>query len=128
MTDNVAEPTFVAASPGWDVLTYTGRGTYEATPVVAWACLRSDEFVRAFPVTAALAWSLNDDRVVCAPDGRVIDGDAEWPTIAEWLGSSSGRTAVSKTADAGSNPAPQRHPSVLALDAFRGKFQRGESG
>lgn len=121
---DTAEPTFVAAAPGWDVLTRTPDG-HDSTPVIAWACLRSEEFVRAFPVTAALAWSLNDDRIVSAPDGRVIDGEAEWATIAEWLGSSSGRAAVSKTADAGSIPAPQRQPQVLALDTFRNRF-RGE--
>jgi hypothetical protein len=115
--DDVAEPTFVAALPGWDVLTRTGHDTYDATPVVAWACLRSDEFVRAFPVTAALAWSLNDDRAVCAPDGRVIDGEAEWPTIDAWLAPATNQETFAHRTPSG---------PVLALDAFRGKFQRGE--
>lgn len=118
MSDNVAEPTFVAAAPGWDVLTRSlVAGFYESTPVVAWACLRSDEFVRAFPVTAALAWSLNEDRVVCTPDGRVIEGDKEWATIEAWLGDTPRITAgASLTGGA----------AILALDAFRGKFMRGE--
>lgn len=113
MTENM--PSFVAAAPGWDALTRTADG-YDATPVIAWAFVCSgDESICVLPVTAA---QRRGERVVCAPDGRVIDGDREWDTITAWLGDT-------PTAGLGTRLALAQD-KALALDTFRGKFQKGD--
>ena len=78
---------FVMALPGWEVLYYFRGGRFETAPVVAWGVTAQEGvFVRATPVTTDLAWSYDDERTICTPDGDVTCGDLErWDSIWSWL-------------------------------------------
>ena len=71
------EVSFVLAFPGWEILYYFRGGRFETAPVVAWAIHEVDGgFARAVPVTSDIAWSIDDDRALCTPDGDVTCGEA----------------------------------------------------
>lgn len=116
-TDQVS---FLPAAPGFEVLTFQADKTYRTSPVIAWAIMstESEGFVRAFPVTCTDAWSLNDDRTVCLPNGEVVCDDRTWATIGEWL-------AEMKSNDGKPMALPGAR-TVLALDSFRDKFRGGQ--
>ena len=121
------EVSFVIAFPGWEVLYYFKGGRFESAPIVAWAIHAVEgSFARAVPVTTDMAWSLEDDRPICTPDGDVTLGELErWPTVAIWLDDMQRR----ESEDPQSLP-PERPPTeregqgnTLVLDIFRRKFQ-----
>jgi hypothetical protein len=126
------EITFIAALPGWDVLYYSKatatRGPeWSSTPVIAWGIYEEDSFVRAQPVTADCAWSYDDARTICGPNGEVICGDLEhWDNIGHWFDEMKRRevTAPSTLPE----PAPEEQGmtnphNILALDKFRDRFR-----
>jgi hypothetical protein len=125
------EVTFVTAMPGWEVLYYFKGGRFETSPVIAWGVHAVEgTFVRAAPVTADLAWALDDDRTLCTPDGDVTCGELEkWPTVWAWLEDMQRR----ETEEPGALP-PERPPArvpsdgnaPIVLDNFRRKFQKQE--
>jgi len=129
MTDEVA---FVMALPGWDVLYYFKGGRFETAPIVAWGIIAQEGiFVRAFPVTTDLAWSIEDSRPISTPDGDVTCGDLErWETVQIWLDEMIRRETENPNAFPSERPSPQTmagpKPKILALDNFRHKFQQGE--
>jgi hypothetical protein len=116
-----ADVDFVPAAAGWDVLYYGGDGTYEQTPIVAWAVLRDEGgFLRAVPVTADTAWSLDEDRTVCLPDGTVTCGDKmAWTSISAWLAAMIERGEPRTLQPDEPSPTPP-----IVLDKFRNRFQR----
>jgi len=130
MTDdeNVA---FVMAFPGWSVLYYMRGGRFESAPIVAWGVTAQDGvFVRATPVTTDLAWSYDDERTICTPDGDVTCGDLErWDTIWSWLDEMKRRENEAPDTLPPERPQGQPaepKPKLLALDNFRQKFRQGD--
>lgn len=124
MTD-ITQIEFVAALPGFDVLVFLPDDkTFDAVPIIAWACLaEADGAVQALPMTPRTTFSVTDEETtvpVRLPDGRVIYGDLEFTTDAEWLAH-----AVTN-ADKPKPVSPRSGAAVLALDAFRHRFQTGE--
>jgi hypothetical protein len=85
---------FIGANPGYDVLYYHGGDEYHAEPVVAWAVAEYTGSVKAFPITCDVAWSLDDERTIMAPDGSIRAGDLEhWANVKEWLDTMRNRKA-----------------------------------
>lgn len=130
MADPV-EVSFIVASPGWEVLYYCKGGRFEAAPIIAWG-LHAVEgtFARAVPITADLAWALEDDRTICAPNGDVTLGElGRWPSVWAWLED----MQRCETEEPGALP-PERPPAQqtfegnapLVLDNFRRRFQKQE--
>lgn len=125
------EVSFVFAFPGWEVLYYFKGGRFETAPVVAWAVqdtvTADGPFVRVVPVTADLAWSSDDDRPLCTPDGDVTCGELErWDSVWEWLADMQRRereepdklpTERSQAQPPGEGTAP------IVLNNFRKKFE-----
>lgn len=123
----MAEVSFVVASPGWDVLYYFKGGRYETAPIIAWAVVVQDDiFVRATPVTTDLAWSLEDDRTICTPDGDVTHGELEhWPNVPQWLADMERREREAPDKLPAERPTgkPQGDGNApIVLDNFRRKF------
>ena len=122
--ENVA---FVMALPGWEVCYYLKGGRFETAPVVAWGVTAQDGvFVRATPVTSDLAWSYDDERTICTPDGDVTCGDLErWDSLWAWLDEMKRRERDEPDelpAERAAPPTAGPHPKVLALDNFRHKL------
>jgi hypothetical protein len=127
----VAEVSFVPASQGWEVLYYFKGGRFETAPIIAWGIHAAEgTFARAIPVTADMAWTLDEDRAICTPDGDVTLGDIErWPTVWAWLEDMQRR----ETDEPGALP-PEHPPThdpfegnaPLVLANFRRKFQKQE--
>jgi hypothetical protein len=123
------EVSFVLAFPGWEVLYYFRGGRFESAPIVAWAIHAVEgSFARAVPVTTDMAWSLEDDRPICTPDGDVTLGDLErWPSVWAWLDDMKKREVNNPESLPPTPSIPlgnKRGAPVLALDSFRGKFER----
>lgn len=122
------EVTFVVALPGWDVLYYFKGGRFETTPIIAWAVFVDGGMTRAIPVTSDVEWALDDSRPICTPDGDVTLGDLEhWSSVWTWLDDMKKREQNDPRA---LPPSPNvkigdpHSAPVLALDAFRDKFER----
>lgn len=123
------EPKFldqlIGAQPGWDVLYYDyDAASYVAEPIVAWAILDCEGFLKAVPITSDSLFALDDERTIMAPDGSVRANDVEyWPNVVAWLDTMRNR----KMADDERRTAVQRglgslsgkSAPVLALDNFR---------
>lgn len=122
-TDQV---TYIPAAVGFEILTYLPDDkAYYARPVVAWAILAGEgETVRAFPLASGESASLNADPVVCLPTGEIVCGDLEWESLAVWLDHMN--TNGVPHAHTGKVSDEQHKAPILALDAFRNKFRRGE--
>ena len=123
------EVTFVVALPGWDVLYYFKGGRFETTTVIAWGIFVDENgFTRVSPVTSDVQWSLDDDRPICTPDGDVTLGDLErWPSVWAWLDDMKKREVNNPESLPPTPSIPlgnKRGAPVLALDSFRGKFER----
>ena len=126
---DTTEVSFVLAFPGWEVLYYFKGGRFESAPIVAWAIHAVEgSFARAVPVTTDMAWSLEDDRPICTPDGDVTLGDLErWPSVWAWLDDMKKREVNNPESLPPTPSIPlgnKRGAPVLALDSFRGKFER----
>jgi len=130
MTDTT-EVSFVTAFPGWEVLYYVVGGGFETTPIIAWGIHAVEgTFVRAVPVTADMAWTLEDDRTICTPDGDVTCGELKrWPNVWAWLED----MQRCETEEPGALPSerpleqlPSDGNAPLVLDNFRRKFQKQE--
>lgn len=119
MTPDTDDIELVPAAPGFDVLLYRAEDkSFLARPVIAWAVTRTDDCeVRAAPIAVSEVLSLNEDWPIRLPDGQVVWGDAEWATAEEWAAEMQRKTPINV------NISPLRDAPVLALDAFRGKFQ-----
>ena len=130
----MTEVSFVLAMPGWDVVYYVKGGSYESSPIVAWAVHAVDgTFMRATPVTTDLAWALDDDRVICTPEGDVTCGEFErWPNLPTWLEDMQRREAENPDALPPGRP-PLSQSAVpegnapIVLENFRRKFERGDA-
>lgn len=116
---------YVAAAPGFDVLTYlpTSRD-FNARPVVAWAVTLdpTEGVVHAYPVSVGRDQAFADDPVVRLPTGEVVCGDMEWSNTAKWLDFRQHDTPQEP------KPTPQQMAPVLALDAFRNRFKGAGDG
>jgi hypothetical protein len=117
------EVSFILARPGWEVLYYFKGGRFETAPIVAWGIeAGDDDFIRAIPVTTDLAWSPDDDRAICTPDGEVTCGELEkWPTVWAWLDDMQRRESEEPD-----KLPPERPPmggNTVVLDNYRRKFQ-----
>lgn len=118
---------FVVALPGWEVLYYFKGGRFETAHVIAWAIVPdADSFAHTYPITTD-SWALEDSRPVCTPDGDVTCGDLEhWSSVWDWLDDMKKREADDPRSLPPSPPTKIGDPKgapVLALDAFRTKFQ-----
>ncbi len=125
---------FVMALPGWDVLYYFHGGRFETAPVVAWGIVAQEgTFVRAFPVTTDLAWSIEDTRAICTPDGDVTVGDLErWDSVWSWLDDMKRRESDAPDTLPPERPSttplpPSAGNAPLVLENFRQKFRQGDA-
>lgn len=104
------------AFPGYEVLYYTGKSTYRAEPVVAWAIgIENAVSAQAFPITMDAAWPLDESRHVQGPDGVVRHDDAHWGSITEWLTDMQGRE--DRTVNISTKSLADSE--ILSLDNFR---------
>lgn len=121
---------FVMALPGWEVLYYLRGGNFTSSPVVAWGITAQDDtFVRAIPVTADLAWSIDDSRPICTTDGEVTCGDLErWDNVWTWLDEMKRREAEDPNSlppeRPATRPAQTSGNAPLVLENFRQKFRQ----
>ena len=130
MADNETEVSFVACLGDWQVLYYFRGGRFESAPIVAWAIHAVEgSFARAVPITADLAWALEDDRTICTPDGDVTCGELErWPSVWAWLEDMQRRETEEPGALPPERPvpAPSEGNAPVVLDNYRRKFQQQE--
>ena len=128
---DTTEVSFVLAFPGWEVLYYFKGGRFETAPIIAWGIHAVEgTFARAVPITADLAWALEDDRTICTPDGDVTRGELErWPNVYAWLEDMQRRETEEPGALPSERP-PAQSPSdgnaPIVLENFRRKFQKQE--
>lgn len=128
MTDDV---TFVIALPGWEVLYYFKGGRFETAPIVAWGIVVDEVgngVVRVTPVTTDLAWSLDDERTICTPEGDVTCGDFQrWPNLWEWLADMQRRETEEPDKLPLDRPSPPSDGNApVVLENYRRRFQRQE--
>lgn len=135
MADNETEVSFVACLGDWQVLYYFRGGRFESAPIVAWAIHAVEgSFARAVPVTTDMAWSLEDDRPICTPDGDVTLGELErWPTVAVWLDDMQRRESEDPQSLPLERPPTEPMPysegnAPLVLENYRRRFHRTQEG
>ena len=113
----------IGAQPGWDVLYYRGDCDYVSEPIVAWAILDREGFVKAVPCTADCEFDLDHERTIMAPDGSIRCGDTErWDHIAQWLDTMRNRNIGDQHPASG----PSEGTAPIVLDNFRRRFQKYE--
>lgn len=128
---NDIEVSFVACLGNWEALYYFRGGRFESASIVAWAIHAVEgSFARAVPVTTDMAWSLEDDRPICTPDGDVTLGELErWPTVAIWLDDMQRRESEDPRSLPPERPSPIQptdSTAPIVLENYRQKFQRQE--
>lgn len=130
MGDN-QEVAFVACLGDWEVLYYFKGGRFETAPIVAWGIVAQEgTFVRAFPVTTDLAWSIEDNRAICNMDGEVTCGDLErWDTVWAWLDEMQRRESDAPDMLPPERPLAQRATpfdgnAPVVLENFRQRFRQ----